>query len=480
MGDDESPEAAANKERLRKLLSFPDTDAGNAEAFELLNGQRFRYDHSRRRWLVWNGRFWKADDDNEADRAALITARARRAAAASAKSTDEAKKRFDWALRSEQVWYREAMLTSAQSLRSVATTSPDFDQDSFLLTVGNGTLDLRTGVLRKTDPKDLVTRASGIDYDPSDECPRWREFLDEVFAGDHDLIQFIQRAVGYSLTGDTREQCLFVLWGAGANGKSTFLETVRKLLDGHVVATPFSTFMTHNNQSTPRNDLAALRGARLVLASEVGHKARFDESVVKRVTGQDTIACRFLYGEFFEYKPQFKIWLATNYKPIIHGTDIAIWRRIKLVPFTRQFDKSNADRRLLEKLEAELSGILAWAVEGCLAWREHGLGDASAVDSATTQYRQESDQFGRFLTDRCLREKRYETPGRMLFEAYFEWCLQEGEKPVTNPTFAGILAERGMTKKRGSKGVVYQGVGLVSIPRKPAAVALLPTEENNG
>lgn len=474
----ESPEAARNKARRQKLLSFPDTDAGNAEAFELLHGDRFRYDHSKRKWFVWNGRYWTEDRDDEADRAALLTARARRSAAASIADHDEANERIKWAMQSESVWRREAMLKSACSIRSLATTTPDFDHDSMLLTVGNGTLNLKSGRLREARPEDLITRATPIDFDSSAECPRWQKFLEEVFAGDRELIDFIQRAVGYSLTGDTREQCLFVLHGGGANGKSTFLETIRKLLDGHVVATPFSTFMVHSNQNVPRNDLAALHGARLVLASEVGHKARFDESVVKRVTGQDTISCRYLYGEFFEYKPQFKIWLATNYKPLIQGTDVAIWRRIRLIPFTQQFDGDKADRTLLEKLEAELSGILAWAVAGCLAWVGHGLGNARTVEAATQEYKKESNQFGRFIGERCVRGKQHRAPGKRLYEAYLEWCLESGEKPASNPAFAAALIERDINKTRGRKGVVYQGVGLVPTVLRSSVVPLLPKEKS--
>jgi putative DNA primase/helicase len=464
MGGMESPETAATRQRLQDLRSLPDTDAGNAEAFELLYGNRFRYDHSKGKWFVWSGRYWAEDKDKEADRTALLTARARRFAAALITDPDAAKKRIKWAMDSEAVWRREAMLKSASSIRFLASLTSDFDCNPMLLTVGNGTLNLKSGHLGKTRPEDLITRASNIDFNPSARCPRWRGFLEEVFANDRELIDFIQRAVGYSLTGDTREQCLFVLYGSGANGKSTFLETIRRLLDGHVVTTPFSTFMLHVNQNGPRNDLAALQGARLVLASEVGQQARFDESVVKRVTGQDIISCRFLYGEFFEYKPQFKIWLATNYKPVIRGNDNAIWRRIRLVPFSQQFDGNNADRLLLDKLEAELAGILAWAVEGCLAWQKRGLGKAVAVESATQEYRRESDQFGRFFGERCVRGKQSQTQGKALYEAYVEWCVRTSEKPASNPVFAAALAERGIAKKRSRKGVVYQGVELAPLP----------------
>jgi putative DNA primase/helicase len=171
-----------------------------------------------------------------------------------------------------------------------------------------------------------------------------------------------------------------------------------------------------------------------------------------------------LYEEFFEYKPQFKIWLATNYKPIIRGNDHAIWRRIRLIPFSQQFDGNNADRLLLEKLEAELDGILAWAVEGCLAWQKSGLGKAVAVQAATQEYRRESDQFGRFFGERCVRSKQSQTQGKAFYEAYVQWCMRTSEKAASNPVFAAALAERGISKKRSRKGVVYQGVDLAALP----------------
>jgi putative DNA primase/helicase len=186
--------------------------------------------------------------------------------------------------------------------------------------------------------------------------------------------------------------------------------------------------------------------------------------VVKRVTGQDTISCRYLYGEFFEYKPQFKIWLATNHRPVIRGADAAIWRRIRLIPFARSFDRTIADRTLLDKLEAELPGILAWAVEGCLSWLKHGLGIAQTVEAATQEYKQESDQFGRFLGERCARERRLRTPAKNLYEAYAKWCVGSGEKPASNSIFAAALIERGITKKRARKGVIYEGLGLLPTP----------------
>ena len=476
MSNTESPEAAANKARDQQLRRFHRTDAGNASAFELLHGcDRFRYDHDKCKWLVWNGKFWERDKDDEADRAALDTARARLAAVAIGDGTSDDDIR--WAQESESVTRRQAMLRSAQSIRSLATTTADFDRDPFLLTVGNGTLDLTTGKLRQFRPDNLITRSADVSFHPTAKAPRWHQFLAEVFAGDQELIQFVQRAVGYSLTGDTREQCLFILWGGGANGKSTFLETIIRLLGTHAATTPFSTVMVQRNPGSPRNDLAALHGARLVKASEAEHQSAFAESTVKEITGGDTITARFLFKEYFSYKPTGKFWLATNHRPEIRGTDDAIWRRIRLIPFMRQFSGTNKDALLREKLERELPGILAWAVQGCLDWQTDGLKSARTVETATLEYRQESDQAGRFIKDRCHLQLGERTPAKALYDAFVLWCASHCEKPLATNQFAVKLEERGLAGKRGRSGIVYLGVALIPVPTTGSPASTVKTKK---
>jgi putative DNA primase/helicase len=440
-----------------KLLSLNRTDRGNAEAVELLYGDLLRYWNS---WFYWNGKFWARDDIGEADRAAVDTARQRLKAALQIEDPDTRKDAVAFALRSESNRGIKDMLASAETITTFVTTAADYDRDPFLLTVANGTLDLRSGKLRSFDSRDLITHYVDIPYIPDAKAPRWEAFLDEVFAGDKRLIKFVQGATGYSLTGDTREQCLLILYGGGANGKSTFLEMILKLVGTYGAITSFSTFLVHQNPGTPRNDIARLHGARLVKATESQKQALLDEAVVKEITGNDTLAARFLFKEFFEFRPQFKIWLATNHRPAIRGTDDAIWRRIRLIPFNQQFTGKQRDPRLRDKLEAELPGILAWAVRGCLEWQRVGLGMAPVVEKATLAYRRESDHFGRFLADRCTTRPADQVSGKELFDAYVEWCGTAGEKPEANNTFAKALADRGLNKKRTSKGVIYAGVGL--------------------
>lgn len=467
IGNEPKPGAIIPASLLVELRRLPDTDTGNAEAFVLLYGQNFRFDYSRKRWMTWNGLCWTVDANGQADRAAIHTARWR----ALADWLGECGTREERKLMSERIasadWAESlsginATLEVAKRILPIATVAADYDQGQFLLTVRNGTLDLKIGLLRPAWPEDLITRAVPVVYDPSAECPRWLQFLDEIFAGDAELIQFIQRAVGYSLTGDTQEQCLFILHGNGANGKTTFLETVRKLLGAHATTTPFATFMVQRQVGAPRNDLAALVGTRLVIASEAGQDASFDEAIVKQATGSDTISCRFLYGEFFEYQPRFKIWLATNYKPIIRGNDNAIWRRIRLIPFNQQFKADKRDPLLLEKLRAELPGILAWAVTGCLEWQQSGLGRPQTVVDATQEYRQESDQVGRFLSEQCVAGAARTVAASPLYEAYVRWCQRRGEKYLANNLFAAGIGKFGFQKKRTNRGYVYQGIRLRS------------------
>lgn len=469
VGNPPPPGTIVRAAMFEELRTFRSSDTGNAEAFELLYKHRFRYDHSRKRWMVWNGLYWIPDADGEAQRAAIDTARWRNTAVwlqLVQEEGKEAKRQLarDYAdvLQGESVSGINATLEVAKNLRSFAIVATHYDHNPALLTTGNGTIDLRTAELRHADPEDLITRATRIQYDPSATCPRWLQFLGEIFPGDPDLVEFIQRAIGYSLTGHTGEQCMFILYGNGANGKTTFLEAVRRLLGTHAVTTPFATFMIQRQVGAPRNDLAALVGARLVIASEAGQDANFDEAVVKQVTGSDMISCRYLYGEFFQYKPKFKIWLATNYRPAIRGNDDAIWRRIRLIPFNQQFKGDKRDRALPEKLKAELPGILAWAVQGCLDWRRNGLGRPQTVVVATTEYREESDQVKRFLTERSISGNELSVAGGALYHAYVEFCQQQGEKYLANNLFAAQIARRGFEKKRTRRGLVYHGLGLRS------------------
>jgi putative DNA primase/helicase len=282
--------------------------------------------------------------------------------------------------------------------------------------------------------------------------------------GNQDLIEFLQRAVGYSLTGDVSEQCLFLLYGTGANGKSVFVKTAGRLLGEYATVTPFETLLVRRGEG-PRDDIADLRGARFVSAIEAEEGQRLAESLVKALTGDDRIKARFLYSEFFSFEPSFKLWLAANHQPIIRGTDLAIWRRIRLVPFTVTIPEGEQNPHLAEGLVEELPGILNWALAGCLEWQRDGLHQPDEVRQATALYRQESDPLAEFLGECCVVEDGRKSRFGELFSAYQRWAEANSEKPLSNRAFADRLTERGFDSYRAPDGRSRMriGIGLVSL-----------------
>jgi putative DNA primase/helicase len=436
------------------------TDLGNAKLFAAEHGERFRYVVPRRLWLAWDGSRWRPDADEAAMRAAKATAETMLRSAAATEDTEQRRADVRHALASQAEPALRRMLVLASSEEGIATIPERLDAHPYLLTVANGTLDLRTGALRAHDPADLISLGSEIAYDPDAACPRWERFLDEVFDGDAELVAFIQRSIGYSLTGDTSERVLLVCHGGGKNGKTTLLEVIKALLGGLAETAAFDTFARVRADRGPRNDLARLHRARVVTAAESGEGRRLDEATVKQLTGGDTIAARFLHQEFFAFRPAFKIWLATNHRPKVDGGDDAVWDRIRLIPFNVNF-RGREDRALAAALDAELPGILAWAVRGCLDWQRDGLGEAPAVSAATSEYRAEEDVLGAFLADRCVLDASASTNPDELRAAYEAYCHELGEKPATAVALGKRLAQRAIHRSV-RRPRWYEGVGLLA------------------
>lgn len=438
-------------------------DAGNADCMELLYRNQIRYDHTRETWFIWNGRIWARDQTAEMHRLARKVAKARYQAGADMPTDTEerqaAKKRFSAStIASESARQVELMLKSARALASMATTINDWDKDPFLANAGDMTLDLNTGTPRENQQADHITKALGTEYDALAKCPRWLKFLDEVFNGDKELIAFVQRAIGYSLTGDTRAQVIFLLYGGGANGKSVLLSILSRLLGDYAGSTPFDTFDAETSEA--RQDLAKLHGTRLVTVIETDEDRRLAEARVKSVTGGDLVTARKLYSESFDYVPQFKLWIAMNHKPRIHGTDRGIWRRIKLIPFSQNFE-GRADDTLETKLMAELPGILNWALEGLRMWHAQRLGTCQAIDIATEEYRRESDVIGQWLEDRTVVGEAMHIDATAAYLDFVSW--KGVVSKFENTTWFGLrMSEHGhpSTKKSGNK--VYLGIGLLS------------------
>jgi putative DNA primase/helicase len=434
------------------------SDLANAQAFVRDHADQLRYVAQRKRWLTWDAARWRPDLDGTADRAAKTTAAGLLTRATAIEDAKERAKAAKWALTSQSEPRVRAMLTLARTEPAIVVTEGQLDADAYLLACANGTLDLRTGDLRDADPADLITRGTDVDYNPDATCARWERFLHEIFNDDHDLIAFVHRLVGYCLTGDTREHLLAVLHGAGCNGKSTLLEILKALLGDLATTSAFDTFARARGDRGPRNDLARLRGARLVTGAESGEGRRLDEATVKEITGGDTIAARFLFGEHFEFRPTFKLLLVTNHLPRVDGDDDAIWRRLRLVPFEQSFE-GREDRDLSATLHAELPGILAWAVRGCLAWQTHGLGQAGAVTQATAEYRSDEDSLGAFLAECTTHGGEVRAPE--LRSAYEDHCAQAGEKPLSSSALGKRLAKRGVRAERRGQGQrAYVGIHL--------------------
>jgi putative DNA primase/helicase len=334
----------------------------------------------------------------------------------------------------------------------------NFDSDPWLLNCQNGALDLRNGELRPHDRNDHLTTCLPVAYNPAAKCPRWTRFMDEIFGGDESLVEFMHRALGYALTGDISEQAMFILYGFGANGKSTMLNTVATLLGDLAKHSNVETFTEHKASRIPE-DRARLRGARFVTTSETGRGHQLDESFVKDATGGEPITARFLHQNTFEFRPAFKLFMACNHKPGISGTDHGIWRRIRLVPFDQKFDPRQ-EPDLEFTLKNELAGILAWAVEGCRKWQDKGLGMPDAVKVATESYRSESDLLGTFLNECCKTDPILTTSASDLYNAYREWCDNGGYRPMNQRNFGLGLKERGFENYTSSGRKKWRGIGV--------------------
>ena len=450
---------------LAELLPEPPinrTDAGNAERLVARHGDRIRYVHGWDRWHVWDGSRWARDERREVEGLAIETARSMLVEAAGIPDRKECEALTKHALRSEERHAVEDALALARSMPPVAVVPDDLDRHPDLLNLPNGTLDLSTGLLLPHDSILMLSKAAPVAWDPGAPSPAWDAFLARVVP-DPDVRAYLQRAVGYSLTGNVSEHALFFCYGTGANGKSTFLERIRDLLgEGEAgyakAAAPHLLLATRQDRHLA--EVADLRGARFVTTIEVGEGRSWDESKVKWLTGGDVLSARFMYGNPFSFHPTHKFWIAGNHKPKVHGTDHGFWRRVHLVPFTVTIPQEDRDRDLPDKLRAELPGILRWAVEGCLAWRHGGLRPPAAVTEATREYRDNEDVIGAFLDECCN-----VAPGRRvvvgsLYEEYQRWAERSGEHHMTKRAFGDALEERGIGRTRSMDRRWFTGLDL--------------------
>jgi len=438
------------------------TDVGNAQRLSKQFGKIIRFNYDRGKWYIWDGSRWSMDKSGEIMRLAKRTAKNIYIEAANIPDDYESKAMAKHAIASLSHKKLKDMVELAKSEPGITVTVDDMDQDQWLLNVNNGVVDLKTGELLTHEPGRLMSKLVPINYDTNSDCPQWKCFLNKIMAGNDNLIWFLQKAIGYALTGSVREQCLFFLYGSGRNGKSTFLNTVQSLLSDYAMATPIDTLLVKQMDNGSTNDLARLKGARFVSSVEAEDGKRLAEAKIKQLTGADGVTARFLYGESFTYTPTFKLFIGTNHKPVIRGTDFAIWRRIRLIPFDVTISDSEVDPDLPDKLLEELPGILYWAVEGCLAWQAEGLEPPEEVKMATEGYRSEMDILAGFLEDCCTIEPCLFETANNLYSAYTQWCADSGETPILARTFGLRMQERGFEKTRiGHKQARgYKGLNL--------------------
>lgn len=459
-----------------KAKTYEHTDTGNAERFYDKHGKNLKYSFNRKKWYYWDGSVWVIDERGVVKKMAdEVCADIKNEAL---QITDEKKQEaaLKWARRSSSSNAKEAMVKECQHLYDVPAAPDDFDSNVDLLNCKNGIVNLKTGELMPHDRELMMSKIINCDYDVDHKKPeKWLQFLDDVTAGDKDIQEYIQRCVGYSLTGSGREQCTYFLYGMGNNGKSTFLDTIADIMGEYARNMGVETIMQNKfgSGNGANTQIARLRSARFVTCEEPPEGV-INESIIKQITGGSKVTARFLFGDEFEFTPEFKLWIATNHKPIIKGTDLGIWRRIKLIPFEVNIPKEKVDKNLKFKLREEFPQILAWAVEGAMKWYESGdLKEPAKVTDSVKEYRQEMDLIATFV-EQCV-EIDYEhgetVSSAQLFSIYRAWAKEHNEWEMSSNRFGREMAKKTPEKAKTAKGVVYRKIRLTDY-----ALSLVPRQ----
>lgn len=445
------------------------TDLGNARRLVHRFGRDIRFVVEWKKWLAWDGTRWVPDADLLVQRYAQETVTAIYREASLCNEMGDRALLAEWARDSEHTARIAAMMTQARALEGVPVRVAELDQHPFLLNCPNGTVDLKTGDLLPHERSYLLTQLCPTNYDPEAECTKWEEVLDTCFAGSNDLIEYLWRFGGYALTGNVREQILPVAWGGGANGKSTILITLADTLgDDYAFKAPRDLIVTKRGERHP-TELASLYRKRLVAVIETGEGQRLDEVLIKELTGGDTISARRMREDFWNFKPTHKLIISTNHRPRVTGTDLGVWRRLRLIPFTVSIPPDKIIKGMDEILVAEEApGILAWLVRGCVAWQADGLKTPEAVNAATAEYRSAEDIVGQFIDEKCtVGEHRLHAKAGELYAAYADWCESRGDRPRRQTDFGKSLTERGFSQHRGTGGArSWLGIALNDWPEE--------------
>ena len=435
------------------------TDSGNAKRIFRMFHDRVRHVTDWGQWLIYDGARWQRDTTNEILQMSFTALSTIYSDAVSEPDESKQKALYKWATRSESLPSRRNAVNLCAVEKGIAITPNGLDLDKWKLNLKNGTIDLKTGELLPHNRDDLITKMAPIKFDAAATCPRWEEFLSQVLGEDEETIEYVQKFIGYSMTGEVTEQVLGFLHGTGANGKSTFLGILQKLFGDYSRQAAPELLVQKKGGDHP-TAVADLKGARFVVSTEIERGRGLAEVLVKQLTGGDTMKARFMRQDFFEFEPTHKIFLAANHKPIIRGNDEAIWRRIRLIPFEITIPPEERDHQLPEKLAAELPGILNWALEGCLKWQKQGLQESQAVSQATAAYRGEMDMLSDFLAECCEDDSSEVVIVKDLYETYLGWCEENNERTVTKRLFGMMLMERGYKQGRNRKARYWEGLRL--------------------
>ena len=434
------------------------TDGGNAEFFADRYANQVCYRHDLRRWFVWRSPVWKPDTDGEIERLALEAVRERQAQAMNIQDSDQRKKALTFLLQSENGYRLRSMVEIAKSLKPLAKSGAEFDQKDKLLAVRNGIINLTTGEFREGDPSDYLTQSAATYFDPNAKAERWERFISEIFLGNDELVSFIQRAVGYTLTGMTREQIFFFCHGTGANGKGTFLKTLGALLGDYARVASFSTFTKDRTEGSHKDDLMALEGSRYVYAQEAKPVGELAADTLKNLAGEDDITGSRKFEHTRTFTPKFKVWLAANNKPKIKDPTDGFWRKVVLIPFEAKF-KNHPDLELKEKLLAELPGILNWCLEGVRAYLHYGLDKPDICKQEAQMWRGDNDPLIDFL-ETCKIGDGLEVQISALYSEYENFCRLSAQKPVSLTTFSPLMEAHGFKRQRRRTGRFFVGIGL--------------------
>lgn len=448
--------------QIHQMMAEPDkhcTDLGNARRLVNRFGDHMRYCHETGKWLLWDGKRWETDKSHRVRKLAFEVVHDIYQEAADATSDKQRMELAQWAVQSESANRITAMVSLAQAFVPVGVD--ELDQHPYLFNIQNGVLDLRSGKLMPHDPAYLITKMAPVKYDRKAKCPTWETFLNRIMDDDTDVIQFLKRFSGYSMTGEVSEHALIFLYGSGANGKSTFLNTLMYLFGDYGQPTDPDLLLSKNGEAHPTG-VADLRGARMAVTNEIEDGRRLAENLVKQLTGGDRLKARFMRQDFFSFSPSHKLWMAGNHKPIVRGQDDGIWRRIKMVPFQVTIPPEERDKNLEKSLRGEASGILQWAIEGAVEWYAAGLEIPEKVSAAVAEYRHEQDNLADFLDEMCVFQPSARCQKRKLYTCYQNWCDENGQRAYSRKRLGSTIKERFNVEEARSNGSeLWLGIGIL-------------------